>query len=92
MPDRDIDLWVEVIGWVGSVEILLAYGLNIYGKIRSNSVAFSLLNLTGGLLLIVYTMYKEAFPSAFINLIWVIIALISLGKLHHKSVTKNAGT
>jgi cation transport ATPase len=92
MPENNIDLWVEVIGWLGSIEILLAYGLNIYGKIKSNSIAFSVLNLTGGLFLIFYTVYKEAFASAFINLVWVIIALIALGKLLHENVTKNAGT
>lgn len=80
MSENAFELLVEIIGWVGSTEILLAYGLNSYQKIKSDSLIFSLLNLTGGLLLILYTVYKEAFANTFVNLVWVLIALIALGK------------
>ncbi len=80
MSENTFELLVEVIGWVGSIEILLAYGLNSYQKIKSDSLIFSLLNLTGGLLLILYTVYKEAFANTFVNLVWVLIALIAIGK------------
>jgi hypothetical protein len=82
-----MNLLVEILGWVGSVEILLAYGLNSYQKIRSDSWGFYLLNLTGGLLLIVYTIYKEAWANMFVNLVWVVIALAAIIKL---SQTKSA--
>jgi hypothetical protein len=72
--------WIEVIGWIGSVEILIAYGLNSYQKIRSDSMWFYLLNLTGGFLLIIYTVYKEAYPNAFVNVVWVVVALIAIGR------------
>jgi hypothetical protein len=72
--------WIEVIGWIGSIEILIAYGLNSYQKIRSDSMWFYLLNLTGGTLLILYTVYKEAYPNAFVNVVWVIVALIAIGR------------
>ncbi len=80
MSENTFELLVEIIGWVGSIEILLAYGLNSYQKIKSDSLIFSLLNLTGGLLLILYTVYKEAFANTFVNLVWVLIALIAIGK------------
>ncbi|MEX2234230.1 MAG: hypothetical protein WD824_18845 [Cyclobacteriaceae bacterium] len=73
-----IDLLVEIIGWIGSIGILLAYGLNSYQKIRSDSIAFALLNLAGGIFLMIYTIYKEAFANTFVNLVWVVIALIAL--------------
>jgi hypothetical protein len=76
--------WIEVIGWVGSVEILIAYGLNSYQKIRSDSMLFYMLNLTGGLLLIVYTVYKEAYPNAFVNVVWVVVALIAIARVFLK--------
>lgn len=88
MADEDLDLLVEIIGWIGSVEILLAYGLNSYQKIRSDSLAFSLLNFTGGLFLMIYTLYKEAFANTFVNLVWVAIALIALARYFQRQSTK----
>ena len=79
-----MDLFINILGWIGSIEVLAAYGLNSYQKIKSDSILFYLLNLTGGFLLIVYSVYKEAFPNAFINIVWVIIALVALIKLGKK--------
>lgn len=88
MSVEDLDLLVEITGWIGSIEILLAYGLNSYQKIRSDSLAFSLLNLTGGLFLMIYTIYKDAFANTFVNLVWVVIALIALARFFHRRSTK----
>lgn len=89
MAEEDLDLLVEIIGWIGSIEILLAYGLNSYQKIRSDSLAFSLLNFTGGLFLMIYTLYKEAFANTFVNLVWVVIALIALTRFFRRRSAKN---
>ncbi len=77
-------LLIDIIGWIGSIEVIAAYGLNSYQKIKTDSVLFQLLNLTGALFLIVNTIYYRAYPSAFINIVWVIIALLSLGRLFLK--------
>ncbi|MBS1681865.1 MAG: hypothetical protein JST48_09150 [Bacteroidetes bacterium] len=69
---------INIIGWIGALEVLVAYGLNSYQKIKSDSVYFLLLNLTGGFLLIVYTLYLDAIASATVNIVWVIIAVIAL--------------
>jgi hypothetical protein len=78
---------IEVLGWIGSLEVLLAYGLNSYQKLRSDSPVFYLLNLTGGILLIIYTVYKDALASAFINIVWVLIAAIAIFRLITKHST-----
>lgn len=86
MESLDIlGITIEVLGWIGSFEVLLAYGLNSYQRLRSDSLAFYLLNLTGGAFLILYTVYKGAFASAFINIVWVIIAVIALVQYYRKS-------
>jgi hypothetical protein len=85
-----MELWIEIIGWIGSVEILLAYGLNSYQRIRSDSWSFYTLNLTGALLLIVYTVFKEAYASTFINIVWVIIAIIGMARPFFKQSRKPA--
>jgi len=71
-------LLIDIIGWIGSVEVIAAYGLNSYQKIKSDSLVFQLLNLSGGIFLIINTIYYSAYPSAFINVVWVIIALVAI--------------
>ena len=88
MAQHDLDLIMEIMGWLGSIAILMAYALNSYQKIRSDSVLFLLLNLTGGLLLIVYSSYKDALANSFLNLVWVIVAIIALAKLYHRRNSK----
>jgi hypothetical protein len=76
-----MNLFLETIGWIGSIVILLAYGLNSYQKIRSDSLGFYLMNLVGGVCLIVYAVYKDASANAFINIVWVIVAVIAIVRL-----------
>lgn len=92
MSEDGFNILVEIIGWVGSIAILLAYALNSYQKIRSDSLVFLLLNLTGGLLLMAYGYYKDAFANTFLNLVWVIVAVIALVKFYRKRVIKNPHT
>jgi hypothetical protein len=80
----DMKILINIIGWIGSFEVLIAYGLNTYQKIRSNSLAFYLLNITGGFFLVIYTIYKEAYASTFVNVIWVLIALPAIYKIIQK--------
>ncbi|MCB0493523.1 MAG: hypothetical protein KDC93_14040 [Cyclobacteriaceae bacterium] len=74
-------LLIDILGWVGSVEVILAYGLNSYQKINSSSLLFQTLNLTGALFLIANTVYYGAFPSAVINVIWVLIAIPAIFRI-----------
>jgi hypothetical protein len=60
--------------------VVVAYGLNSYQKIKSDSLTFLLLNFLGGLFLIIYTYYIAAFASTFLNVVWVIIAIPALIK------------
>jgi hypothetical protein len=72
---------IDIIGWIGSIEVIAAYALNSNQLMSSDSIAFQLLNLTGGLFLIINTIYHRAYPSAFINVVWVIIASISIVRI-----------
>jgi len=69
---------IEILGWIGALAVIVAFLLNSIKKLRSESPTYLLLNLTGGLLLVINTLYKAAYPSAFVNVVWVIIALYAL--------------
>jgi hypothetical protein len=75
IPSDPIALLITVLGWIGSVEVLLAYGLNVANRLKSNSLAYILLNLTGGFFLIIYTIYLKAFANTFINVVWAVVAV-----------------
>lgn len=79
MPPLEFS-FIDIIGWIGGVEVLIAYFLISTKKVDQKSVLYHLLNLTGALLLIVNTIIKGAFPSAFVNIVWVGIAAYSIYK------------
>jgi hypothetical protein len=70
-----LSLFIDILGWIGSVCVIGAYGLNSYQKIKSDSLFFYSLNIVGGVFLIIYSMQKEAYANTFINVVWVIIAV-----------------
>ena len=78
---------VDGLGWVGSLCVIIAYGLNSYQKIRSDSLIFYSLNLAGGIFLIIYSNYKGAYANSFINVVWVIIAVSAMLRVIFKSKT-----
>lgn len=75
---------IEILGWVGSTEVILAYALVSSQKIESDNFWYQFLNLTGAILLIINTIYNESYPSMFINVVWVVIAIVALSKMRFK--------
>lgn len=74
----DLKFWVDLLGWIGSIEVILAYFLISNQKLTGRSTVFQMLNLTGALFLILNTVYYQAYPSTFINVVWVFIAISGL--------------
>ncbi|MDX2112814.1 MAG: hypothetical protein SFW63_03670 [Alphaproteobacteria bacterium] len=68
----------ETMGWVGMVLVLGAYGLLAAKKIESDTLVYHGMNIIGALLLAVYTYWKDALPSAALNIIWCFIGLYAL--------------
>jgi hypothetical protein len=67
----------DLTGWIGAFALLLAYAAVSFKKLRPDSRLYQLLNAVGSLLLICNTVYYRAYPSAFVNLVWIAIAVIS---------------
>jgi len=76
---------IDLLGWIGAIEVIIAYVLVSTGKMTGDSVIYQLLNLTGAILLIIQTIYLKAYPSAFVNVIWTAIAAYSIIKNSGKS-------
>lgn len=71
----EIPLWVNVTGWIASGLVVAAYALNILGRIKSTSGFYLWGNIFGSIGLIINTWYIGAYPSTFVNVVWVLIAL-----------------
>ncbi len=71
-------LWIDMIGWVGAMLLLTAYVLVSTERWRGRSFRFQLCNALGSACLIANTVYYKAYPSAAVNIVWVVIAVWAL--------------
>lgn len=80
MYHRKMVIVIEILGWLGTLAILLAYTLASLGKITPQKKTYQYLNLFGGLGIAVVSIYKQAYQPALLNIIWSTVALIALIK------------
>jgi hypothetical protein len=71
---------IEMLGWIASVLIVGSYALNITGKLPASSKIYVLANIIGGVFFVVNTYFHKAYPSMFVNVVWVIIAIYMISK------------
>ena len=69
---------IEVIGWAAAAMMLSAYVLLTAGKLSSRSLLYHWLNVLSGAGIIVNSGWNGAYPSVFINVIWMAIGLYGL--------------
>lgn len=67
----------EFLGWYGMIALIGAYFLVSFGMLAPERVYFQLLNLTGGLALVIFAISKKATQLAILNLFWALIGLIA---------------
>lgn len=72
---------IEVFGWYGTVAIVGAYALISFSIIQSNSLLYQILNLTGAIGIVVVSLSKKAYQPGVVNIIWTIIALVTILKI-----------
>jgi len=66
---------IEVIGWLAAAMMLSAYLLLIAGKVTGRSRLYHWLNVLSGAGFIINSGWNGAYPSAAINVIWMMIGL-----------------
>jgi hypothetical protein len=73
-----MDLIITVVGWLGAALLLIAYGLTSTGRLPPEGWRFQVLNLVGALALTVNSAYHDAWPSAALNIVWIVIGVFAL--------------
>jgi hypothetical protein len=76
-------LIIEVIGWAAAAMMLSAYLLLTAGKIIASSRLYQWLNVLSGAGFIINSGWNGAYPSAFINVVWMMIGLYGVSR-HRK--------
>lgn len=66
---------IEIVGWTSAAMMLSAYVLLTTGRLSSRSVAYQWLNVLAGAGFVVNSGWNGAYPSAFINVLWMAIGL-----------------
>src|SRR3954447_9678193 len=69
---------VNVVGWIGMALLIGAYALVTAGRLQGPGLTFQLMNLVGGAFLMVNSAYYGAWPSAALNVVWVVIGVVGL--------------
>jgi hypothetical protein len=88
-----MEFWIDVLGWIGALQILTAYALISLKKVEGDSLFYQLLNIVGSIFLVINTYYWKAFPSTLVNVVWAIIAvfaIIVIARKWRKGVKVNA--
>jgi len=71
-------LLLDIAGWLAAVLLLAAYWLISTKRVEGDSTGYQSLNIVGSILLMANTAYYGAYPSAFVNLVWLGIALYAI--------------
>ena len=73
-----MELTIDLLGWCGALFVLLAYALVSTRRVEGNSRRYQSLNVAGASLLLANTAYAGAYPSSFVNAVWIGIAIFAL--------------
>lgn len=77
VPVHASEIVINVIGWLGTGLLLSAYALLTTARLPAGR-AFQVMNLVGGFFLLLNSAYYGAWPSAGLNLVWVVIGTAGL--------------
>ena len=70
---------INIIGYIGLFFLLFGYFLNtLYKNKNKFLIICKWFNLFGSLFILINSFYLKAFPSFFLNVVWFIVALISI--------------
>jgi hypothetical protein len=68
----------DSLGWIGAFLLLLAYALVSFKKVAADSLAYQGMNVVASVLLAINTLYHQAYPSSFVNIVWTFIAIFAI--------------
>jgi len=80
----NVEIAVEVVGWIGALLILLAYLLMYAGRLTGHSIVYQGMNIVGAAGFVVNGWWHRAIPSAALNVLWLLIGAIASWRIIRK--------
>ena len=71
----------EFCGWYGMLALIVAYFLVSFGWIDGQGLIFQIINLTGGVGLLIVAASKGVLQSVILNFFWAIIGVITIARI-----------
>jgi hypothetical protein len=68
----------DLLGWVGALGILIAYGLLTIGRWPSESLRYQGANAAAALALIIWAVSISAWQSVLLNVVWAAVGLVGV--------------
>jgi multidrug transporter EmrE-like cation transporter len=72
--------WYDILGTVGVAVIVVAYFLLQTGRMRSEQLAYSVMNGVGAVLILISLYYDFNFPSLVVEFFWLLISLYGIAR------------
>ncbi|MCB1798291.1 MAG: hypothetical protein KDI67_05345 [Gammaproteobacteria bacterium] len=88
MNERDI--FVTLVGLVGAAAILTTFVANLAGRMAPQSKAYLLLNLFGGILVALNSIWFDAYPAFVINVVWASASIWGLHRILRRNRNRNS--
>jgi len=81
--------WYDLVGTLGVFTIILTYILLQTGKLKSESLAYSVLNGLGAALIVFSLFYSFNFSAFVVESLWVLISIYGIVKYFLKGKSEN---
>jgi hypothetical protein len=78
MKRKKHSLLIQIIGWAGTVLLIVAYALNSFGLIESQSLLYPTLNILAGAFLGFRVFADRNYSNLILEFFWIGVAIISL--------------
>ncbi len=72
---------ISLFGWYGLIAIVLAYTLVSLSILEATDLTYQMLNGSGAIGIVLQTYIKRDYPPMILNIVWAIIALVSILKI-----------
>ena len=73
-----MEIFIQAVGWVGTILIVVAYFLVSNQRVAGKSKTYQAMNLLGAIGVGVNVFHQQAWPALAFQIVWGIIAIISL--------------
>ena len=69
---------IDWVGFLGVLQILLAYSLNVIGKVSNKNLTFIMLNLFGAAMACLASILLNYWPFIILEAVWTLVSLYAL--------------